>query len=48
MEIATHQATIAQYRAQLGGAGNAQLERALRKTLPGYQENLELLLRLDF
>jgi hypothetical protein len=46
-QIATHQATIAQYRAQLGGKGDAQLKRALRETLPGYQENLDLLLRLD-
>ena len=35
-----HRATIAQYR--------AQLKRALRETLPDYQENLDLLLRLDF
>jgi hypothetical protein len=47
-QIATHQATIAQFRAQLGGKGDAQLKRALRQTLPGYQENLDLLLHLDF
>ena len=47
-QIATHEATIAQFRAQLGGKGDAQLKRALRETLPGYQENLHLLLRLDF
>ena len=47
-QIATHQATIAQFRAQLGGKGDAQLKRALRDTLPGYQENLDLLLHLDF
>ena len=47
-QIATHQATIAQFRAQLGGNGDAQLKRALQETLPGYQENLYLLLRLDF
>jgi hypothetical protein len=45
-QIATHQATIAQFRAQLGGKGDAQLKHALRATLPGYQENLDLLLRL--
>ena len=47
-QIATHEATIAQFSAQLGGKGDAQLKRALRETLPGYQENLHLLLRLDF
>jgi len=47
-QIATHEATIAQFRAQLGGKGDAQLKRAVRETLPGYQENLYLLLRLDF
>ena len=47
-QIATHQATIAQFRAQLGGKGDAQLKRALQDTLPGYQENLDLLLHLDF
>jgi hypothetical protein len=46
-QIATHQATIAQFRAQLGGKGDGELKRALRETLPGYQENLDLLLRLD-
>jgi hypothetical protein len=46
-QIATHQATIAQFRAQLGGKGDAQLKRALRDSLPGYQENLDLLLHLD-
>lgn len=47
-QIATHQATIAQFRAQLGGKGDAQLKRALGEMLPGYQENLDLLLHLDF
>jgi hypothetical protein len=46
-QIAFHEATIAQYRAQLGGKGDAELKRALRATLPGYQENLDLLLRLE-
>jgi len=46
-QIAVHEATIAQYRAQLGGKGDAELKRALRATLPGYQENLDLLLRLE-
>jgi hypothetical protein len=46
-QIAVHEATIAQYRAQLDGKGDAELKRALRATLPGYQENLDLLLRLQ-
>jgi hypothetical protein len=46
-QIAVHEATIAQYRAQLDGKGDAELKRALRATLPGYQENLALLLRLE-
>ena len=45
-QIAFHEATLAQYRAQLGGKGDAELKRALRDTLPGYQKNLDLLLRL--
>lgn len=46
-QIAVHETTIAQYRAQLDGKGDAELKRALRATLPGYQENLRLLLRLE-
>lgn len=45
-QISYHENTLAQYRAQLGGGGDADLKRALRETLPGYQKNLELLLRL--
>jgi predicted outer membrane protein len=45
-QIAVHEATIAQYRAQLDGKGDAELKRALRAQLPGYQENLSLLLAL--
>jgi hypothetical protein len=48
-QIAVHEATIARYRAQLDGeGGDAELKRALRATLPGYQENLNLLLALEF
>jgi len=47
-QIAAHEATIAQFRAQLGGKGDAEVKRALRDALPGYQENLDLLLGLDF
>jgi len=45
-QISFHENTLAQYRAQLSGSGDADLKRALRETLPGYQKNLELLLRL--
>jgi hypothetical protein len=45
-QISFHQATLAQYRAQLDGKGDAELRRALRESLPGYQKNLDLLLRL--
>jgi predicted outer membrane protein len=46
-QIAFHEATIAQYRAQIGGKGDAELKRELRSALAGYQENLNLLLRLE-
>ncbi len=45
-QIAFHQAMVEQFRAQLGGKGDADLKRALRTALPGYQRNLELLLTL--
>lgn len=45
-QISYHENTLAQYRAQLSGSGDVDLKRALRETLPGYQKNLELLLRL--
>jgi len=47
-QIAAHEATIAQFRAQLDGKGDAEVKRALREALPGYQENLQLLLALEF
>jgi hypothetical protein len=34
------------YRAQLAGKGDAELKRALRETLPGYEKNLRMLLEL--
>jgi len=46
-QISFHQTTLAQFRAQLGGKGDAELKRALRESLPGYQKNLELLLQLE-
>jgi hypothetical protein len=45
-QIAYHETTITQYRAQLGGKGDSDLKRALRDAVPGYQKNLEILLGL--
>jgi predicted outer membrane protein len=45
-QIAFHEATVDQFRAQIAGDGDAELKRALRSALPGYQRNLELLLTL--
>lgn len=46
-QITFHQNTLDQYRAQIGGDGDADLRRALRDALPGHRKNLELLLTLD-
>lgn len=46
-QIAYHQATVDQYRAQIGGKGDAELKRALRAALPGYEKNLQTLLQLE-
>ena len=45
-QISYHQNTLAQYRAQIAGKGDADLKRALKQAVPGYQKNLELLLKL--
>jgi hypothetical protein len=45
-QIRLHQTTIAQFRAQSAGNGDAELRRVLREALPGYQKNLEMLLGL--
>jgi hypothetical protein len=45
-QIAFHENTVAQFRAQLNGHGDQDLKRELREALPGYQKNLELLLRV--
>jgi hypothetical protein len=45
-QIRLHQTTIAQFRAQAAGQGDAELRRVLREALPGYQKNLEMLLGL--
>ncbi|HEX6636874.1 MAG TPA: DUF4142 domain-containing protein [Steroidobacteraceae bacterium] len=45
-QIAYHQSTLDQFRAQLAGKGDGDLKRALRDAVPGYQKNLEMLLGL--
>ena len=45
-QLSFHQNTVAQYRAQIAGKGDADLKRALKESLPGYEKNLDLLLRL--
>ena len=45
-QLAYHEATLAQFRAQIDGKGDAELRRTLREALPGYQKNLNLLLTL--
>ncbi len=45
-QIAYHESTLDQFRAQLGGKGDPELKRVLRDALPGYQKNLEMLLGL--
>lgn len=46
-QIATHRATLEQFRAQLSGDGDADLRRVLRDAIPGYEKNLDLLLGLE-
>jgi predicted outer membrane protein len=46
-QIAYHQATVEQYRAQIAGKGDPELKRALRASLPGYEENLRTLLQIE-
>jgi hypothetical protein len=43
-QITAHEATLAQYRAQIAGKGDAELKKTLEQALPGYQKNLEKLL----
>ncbi|HUQ11100.1 MAG TPA: DUF4142 domain-containing protein [Steroidobacteraceae bacterium] len=45
-QIAHHESIVDQFRAQMSGKGDAELKRALRDALPGYQKNLEMLLGL--
>ena len=46
-QIAYHQATVDQYRAQIGGKGDPELKRALRAALPGYEKNVQTLLQIE-
>ena len=45
-QLAWHQATIEQFRAQIAGPGDADLKRTLRQALPAYETNRDLLLKL--
>ena len=45
-QISFHQNTVALYRAQIAGKGDPQLKKALKESLPGYEQNLDLLLTL--
>src|SRR5262249_49205506 len=45
-QIAFHQNMVQLCRAQLAGTKNAELRSALNEALPGYQENLLLLLKV--
>jgi hypothetical protein len=45
-QLAWHQATIDQFRAQIAGKGDPELKRTLRNALPAYEANLDLLLKL--
>jgi len=45
-QIAYHETTITQFRAQLAGKSDPDLKRALRDAVAGYQKNLEMLLGL--
>src|SRR5215510_13848391 len=39
-QITFHENTVQQYRAQISGKGDAELKRALKDALSGYQKNL--------
>lgn len=44
-QISFHETTLAQFRAQLNGSSDTDLKRELREAIPGYEKNLEMLLR---
>jgi Domain of unknown function (DUF4142) len=43
-QISYHEATVAQYKAQLKGAGDRELRHAISESVGGYEQNLRLLL----
>jgi predicted outer membrane protein len=43
-QITAHETTLAQFRAQIAGPGDAELKRTLKQALPGYEKNLARLL----
>jgi hypothetical protein len=45
-QIGWHQATLAKFRVQATGQGDPELRRLLRDAVPGYEQNLEMLLGL--
>jgi hypothetical protein len=45
-QIAYHENVLDTFRAQIAGNGDAGLKRELRAVLPGYQQNLQMLLGL--
>lgn len=45
-QISYHEATVAQYKAQLKGAGDRELRHAIRESVGGYEQNLRLLLTI--
>jgi ElaB/YqjD/DUF883 family membrane-anchored ribosome-binding protein len=45
-EIARHQATLEKFRVQARGQGDRELRGLLRESVPGYEQNLEMLLGL--
>lgn len=43
-QIRLHESTVAQYKAQIAGKGDAELKSTLKEALPGYERNLQRLL----
>jgi hypothetical protein len=46
-QIAVHEETLRQYRAQIAGTKDAELKRTLRDAIAGYEKNRDLLLTLN-
>jgi hypothetical protein len=45
-QIARHQAIIEQFRAQSSGKGDPEVRRVIEEAMPGYRQNLDMLLGL--